>query len=208
MPMEEGRRISRRVPIESCATAEEVCSAFYGLKDEEQIALERYAEWRIVRVGIAASGRTPDDLLQEAFESTFDTSRRHWNKDKVSFFNFVKGIIRSTSSNWAAKNKRQQIRLTTGATVYQHEFGEAYQRADDATDEPDISSLAENIKSELEELVAGHRVRREVLAGWKSGMSGPRIQERCGITKREYDAARQWIYRQRKRLAIEVQRHE
>lgn len=206
--MEEGQRISRSVSIDSGATSEEVCSAFQRLKADEHVALARYAEWRIIRIGIAARGRTADDLLQEVFESTFDTSRRHWNKDNVSFFNFVKGVIRSTSSNWAAKNKRQQIRLTARVTLYKDEFGEAYSRTDHTSDEHDIASLAENIKSKLEELVRGHRVRREVLAGWKSGMSGPGIQERCGITKQEYDAARQWIYRQRKRLAVEVQRYE
>ena len=65
--MEEGQHTSRRVPIASTASVEEVSSAFYGLRDEEQVALERYAEWRIIRIGVGANARTPDDLLQEVF---------------------------------------------------------------------------------------------------------------------------------------------
>jgi DNA-directed RNA polymerase specialized sigma24 family protein len=206
--MVEGNFTSRRIPTDQRATAEEVAIAFNALTDEEQAALDRYARWRIIRIGLGAAGRTHEDLLQEVFEAIFDTQRRGWKKE-VNFYSFVKGVIRSTSSNWAAKNKRQRLRLTVGTTIRDECSAELWADTQAASfDDYHISVIAEDIKSKLEERVADHPVRREVLAGWKTGMNGLEIQRRSGITKSQYDAARQWIYRERKKLAAEVQRHE
>lgn len=203
--MTKEKAVSRRVPDEQTASPEEVKTAFDALTRAETVALQKYASWRVIHIGVAAHSRTYHDLLSEAFEAIFTPDRRRWNKDRATFYTFLKGVIRSISSNWAAKHKRQQTFLDSEETTLtkagvSSPLDEAPARPEDR----DRAVLAAGIKRMLEDLVADHPARQQVLIGWELGMTRSEIQRECGITKQEYDAARQWIYRARRKLAAEL----
>jgi hypothetical protein len=85
------------------ASLEDIRRAVQSLTEADMAKLDVYAENRIRRIGLAASGHDAHGLLTEAMDSLLEVGRRHWYPDKVDLVGFLIGAMRSISSNWARK---------------------------------------------------------------------------------------------------------
>lgn len=185
----------RRVPEEKAASAEEVRAAIEGLSVAQLVRFKRYAEWKIKGLGRRGLGRGHVDLLQEAITSTL-AGDRHWNKT-VDFSRHLLGAMSSIASNWAKKVDPAEARLES-ELIHQNAEGKEVNPlvsvpAPDPSPERQVSVKQQF--EEIEKLLAGDQVAKEVFGGLRARMTGPEIQEALGISKTEFETTVKRIYR-------------
>jgi len=93
----------------------EVDRAIEALTPAELVRLQRFADFRVWSLGLAADGWAGDDLLGEAKLRTLigaaDTRKgRHWNKD-VDFVQHLIRAMESISSCWRRQFKKSEFYL-------------------------------------------------------------------------------------------------
>jgi hypothetical protein len=183
----------RRVPADEAATEAEVAEAIRGLSAPALVKLERYARYRVWRVGPgAARGRTDGDLLGAALTETLEGTRR-WRKDTVDFVTHLIGVMRSLSSHWFDEKEIPEAAFHPDANT--EDWSSPHENA--AAPVPDIDTVldAQVRLAEIDTLFAGDMLATEVLGGMRSGLSGPEIQEVLDLSQTQYETVMKRIRR-------------
>jgi DNA-directed RNA polymerase specialized sigma24 family protein len=156
-------------------------------------------------LGHMAMGRSADGLLQEALTVTLE-SKRHWRSENVDFCQFLKGVIRSTASNWREKYLRREARLGLGDGVRMVEVplggpGDPELPIPSPDPGPERVLEAKEMVERLQEMAGEHLYASAIIDEILLGLTGPEIQAKLKISQAEYESAMKWIYRTaRKRL--------
>jgi hypothetical protein len=187
---------SRRIPKENSATSEEIEAAIVALTPQEHLRLRSIAEWRIGGLGRAAKYNRWDDLLRDAIAATYD-STRGWNKEKVTFFHHLDGVMRSKSSHWRKKFNINEALNESDIIRVSPEGQESNPMLDVPAPGPDAQHTLE-LKEELEEIMRTadeNTVAALIAGGLAEGMNGPEIRETLNISQTEYETAFKWLRR-------------
>jgi uncharacterized protein (DUF433 family) len=189
-------KTSRRVPVESAATKEEIVAAYDALTRPELIRLERYAKWRIRGLGARNLGRYWEDLLREAITATYEDVRR-WNKDSVDFPRHLIGAMRSISSRWAKEFDPDEAMLESDTIRVSPEGIISNPVLDAQSQEPNAQDSLEQQEEveKIEQLVGGKPLAWLILEGRRDGMTGPQIRETLEISQKDYETAMKWLRR-------------
>lgn len=86
------------------ATPGEVEQALSALTTEQMARLQKTARVRGAALAKTAPDRASEDLLQEALLRALD-GRRSWPKNKIGFYEFLCGSMKSISFDWRKKVK-------------------------------------------------------------------------------------------------------
>jgi len=190
------------------ATRGEIDEAIKALTQEDTERIEQTAMNRIYRVRRAANGRSHKDLIQEAFTRILDGTRQ-WYKDRVSFTDFLVGVVYSIASEWAGHRKRNkelpEYALLESALSKTDEDGKTTSPFDevqepspnaeeeliDAEGEAENKALVEKIEAAFE-----HDEKASILLmGFQDGMDGPAIRAEFGMSEKEYRTTMRRIQR-------------
>ena len=200
---------SRRVPDELAATPDEVDAAIRALTSSELLKLKKYADDRADFLGPKAGGRTGDDLLQIAIVDILELTRR-WNKGKVMFAGFLKGAMRSISSNWARSYKETETAELDTDLLRENEEGELYSPLDTARDrdpDPEMQLSAKQTLKQIEALFADDEEAQMVLMAAQDGCTPPEVRELLDLSQTEYNTVVTRI-RRRSRAAFIGKAHD
>lgn len=183
------------------ATPEEVEAAYEALSPKEAHKLKKYAGSLVRGLGRMAMGRSAEGLLQEALTVTLE-SKRHWKSDNVDFCQFLKGVIRSTASNWRGKFERREASLGLGDGVKMTEVSLGGVDGDDPelpiaapTPGPEKVLEAKEMLERLQRMAEDHLYASAIIDELLLGLTGPEIQAKLKISHTEYESAMKWIYR-------------
>jgi DNA-directed RNA polymerase specialized sigma24 family protein len=95
-------------PKPAPATPADVRQAIEVLTREDTERIRQTAQNRIYKIGArAANGRDTDDLIQDALERVLGETR-HWYKGRVTFTQYLVGVIWSIASEWAGYRERNK----------------------------------------------------------------------------------------------------
>jgi hypothetical protein len=187
------------------ASLEDIRRAVQSLTEADMIKLSAYANNRIRRIGLSASGRDAHQLLTEAMNSLLESGRRHWYPDKVDLPGFLIGAMWSISSNWARKGARGEVEINETSLIRFSDAGEdpsgfrkiAHSQGPDPEEQLLQSELQteERLVEEIESLFKDHLLASLILDGWKAGMKGPEIIEALNIDQKEYRTTARLIRR-------------
>jgi len=178
----------------SPATRDEVDVAIGSLTTSELCRLRRFACYRVRSLGRAASGRSCEDLLQEAMSSTLagagnGRSGRCWNKS-VTFERHLLGAMRSISSHWKEHFRQGEpyleSELPDSCPV------ENLSRLDlleSNGPEPDRSLLVQDEVSRVLQKLKSDQTALRVILGWQREMDKSEILRAFGLTGKEFEAA-------------------
>lgn len=184
---------------EHVASKNETISAWKAMTREDKIRLNAFAEVQARIRQRYDPGISGSDLLNEAALRAFEGTRE-WQLRKISFLQYMFGIVRSISGDL----KRTNAGKLAAATMSESNL----QPADDEEGSPRfIEELCverdtpEGIAIAKEQFVAFQSDFEDDEATWyvlecmSMGHSGPEIQRRLGITAKQLDAARKKIVR-------------
>jgi len=187
------------------ASLEDIRQAFRSLTEGDMLRLDAYANNRIRRIGLSASGRDAHHLLTEAMNSLLETGRRHWYPDKVDLPGFLIGAMWSISSNWARKGARGEVEICETDLIRVSDTGEDSARSRRSAQSQDPSPeeqlllneapTEEQLVEEIQNLFKDHLLASLTIDGWKAGMKGPEIIEALNIDDNEYRTAVRLIRR-------------
>jgi hypothetical protein len=141
-------------------------------------------------LGRRASGRSHEDLLNEAIADTLDPEKRRWNK-QVSFVTHLIGAMRSIASHWKEQFDADEPRLES-EVVRTSEEGEPLSPLDlVASNAPDAERAVEARQEleEIEKMVAGDHIVSDILGGMRAEMLPSEIREALGLSQRDYETA-------------------
>lgn len=187
------------------AGPEEVRQAIKSLTKAELVRLNHYAQNRLARLGALSWAYTGDDLLQEAMLSMLEEGRRYWRPEVVSLSDFLRGTMRSISSNWARKSVSDGPAVPASHVARPSDEGDHPVNFFDTVAAPGPNPEAELLNNEyqtpeqlvieIEKLVKDELIPSVVLDEMKVGKKGPEIMKALGITEKELRAAQLMIYR-------------
>lgn len=173
----------RRIPKEKAATPDEIAAAVETLTPEETLKLDRYARFRIKRIGRAADTRDHDDLLAEALRKTLDGDRR-WNKD-VTFSVHLLGAMWSLSSHWAETFANEQ---RTGRAQISDRNDARTELAGVVDEVAERNAVAQETLEQVRALFADDALASNIVAGWEDGLDPAEIREMLGVGKTIFDS--------------------
>ena len=183
---------------EAVASLEEVEAAIQAMSVADLERLQKYAGWRLRRIGpVAGGGLDPMDLVVEALEKARGGVRQ-WKAGKVDLVGLLAGIIKSVTSHRAAQAKRQPPPRTgveiTGAGESEPISVLEQAPAADASPEEQVLAREEEdrrraVVEQLEAEFAEDETVQLIMEGWKDGMKGPEIREWLGLSQKEYETA-------------------
>jgi hypothetical protein len=183
------------------ATPADVEAAFEALSPIEARRLRSYAYKLIQGLGRMAMGRSAEGLLQEALTVTLE-SKRHWKSENVDFCQFLKGVIRSTASNWREKYLRREAHLGLGDGVRMAEVSLGGLGDDDLeihipSQDPGPERVleAKEMVERLQKMAEDHLYVSAILDELLLGLTGPEIQAKLKISHTDYESAMKWLYR-------------
>lgn len=184
---------------EHVATKDETISAWKALSREDKVKLDTYATQQARIRQKYAPGITGVELVREAAKRAFEASRK-WRLRKVSFLQFMFGIVRSISGDL----KRTNAGKLAAATMSEYDLqpGDEMQGSTQVIEELCVEhDTPEGIAIAKEQFAAFQSDFEDDESTWyvleciSEGISGPEIQRRLGITAKEFDAARKKIAR-------------
>lgn len=149
-----------------------------------------FARYRVRGLGRRASGRSHEDLLNEAIADTLDPEKRRWNKD-VSFVRHLIGAMRSISSHWREQFDGSEPRFES-ELVRTSEEGVPLSPLDlVGSDAPDAERIVEAKQQleQIENMAAGDRIVSDILGGMRAEMLPSEIREALGLSQTEYETA-------------------
>lgn len=167
---------ARRVPIEQAATPEEISLAIESLTEAELVKVRRFAAYRVRALGPEKPGRAADELIKEALLSLLEGNRR-WNKEKVSFFTFLSGAMRSISSHWREQDLQPRMEHPDVLTTL----------TSDAPD-PEAALNGKQQWALILSIFADDEDSLALLPEMAQGLSGPEVRARIGWTANRYEA--------------------
>lgn len=173
---------------------EAVAKAIAALSRRDLDRIEMAAERWIQIFGLDGIGRDHDDLMSEAVARTL-SGKRSWRRE-VDFVHHLDQTMRSIASSWRKSLARQAA--AGGRQVRSSDLAPA----DDGEESPDpieeMASREAGVEARLigaqrveafESRFAGDLAASAVIAGWAKNLKGPEIQQRAGITKKQFEAA-------------------
>jgi hypothetical protein len=208
--------MKRVAPATRPATTDEILVAIQALSDADSEKLEQFAINRIHRIGRAASGRTHEDLFNEAIGRLI-AGPRHWYPDEgISFVICLLGAIRSISSAWAGHRKRNSDSPDyAGLESELSVVGEEGRRspfevvkdaslnveewAIEAAEMSERKALADAIVADF----ADDEPASYVLMGFEDGLDGPTIRETLNMTEPQFRTVTRRIQRRAKKIMEE-----
>lgn len=183
---------------EQVATRDETISAWKALSAEDKVKLDVYATQQARMRQKYAPGMSGKDLLQEAWKRVFE-GRRKWRMRKVEFLPFMFGVIAGIGSDLTRTNagKLSAASLSEGALrVEDDPEGESpLDRYASNSDTPDAIAIAKEQFAGFHSEFEDDETAWYVLECIAESLSGPEIQQRLGISDKEFEAARKKIAR-------------
>jgi RNA polymerase sigma factor (sigma-70 family) len=162
-----------------CATTSEKAAAFIALKREEYGKLLKIATFMARKFHGGVNYADEEDLLQEALYRVLDVENiRKWYPEKVSFFVFLAGCIRSIASDWK-KRARTTDMLDDPPSPIRHDA------------QTEASIMLERIRDVLK----SRPHATEIFDLKCLGLTAREIQERLCLSSNLYGAAVKWIER-------------
>ncbi len=180
----------------SSATRDEVARAVDALLPADWKRLEKFAHYKVMAIGRKALGRSPGDLLHDAFTSTLvgcesTKQGRRWYKDQVWFAGHLFGAMRSTASHWKEAFDENEAHLDSELAI-DAEDGEPsspVERAKSEAPSQETAFLAKEKLGEIFRMFQNDDDAALVIEGMREGWTGPEIMSRLGIAKDKYEAA-------------------
>lgn len=173
----------RRIPVEKAATPDEIAAAVEALAAEDALKLDRYARFRIKRIGSAADTRDHDDLLAEALRKTLDGDRS-WNKD-VTFPAHLLGAMWSISSHWAEIFANEQ---RAGRAQISDRKDARTELAGAVDEVAERNAAAQETLEQVRALFSDDALASNIVAGWEDGLDPAEIRELLGVDKTTFDS--------------------
>jgi CheY-like chemotaxis protein len=202
---------SQQRPERMVATKDEIVRAIEMLPFSQWQKLKNFADWRVRILGRASCGRTGEDLFQEALVSTFTGTEntgagRHWNKNGVDFFGYLRGAIHSISSCWKQKLNEWEPSLESDLMTRNAE-GDEISPFDNVPSSEPAADQCLSVKEEIERkftIFANDKEASAVLQSRLEGITTAReIMQEHNLTKRHYEAALKRIRCQKSALVVE-----
>lgn len=191
---------------EHIATRDETISAWKALSTEDKIRLETYATQQARIRKKCAPGITGRDLLQDAWLATLE-GRRKWHLRKVSFLTFMFGAVRSIASDLSRTNAGK----LAAATVSEQELRLDEESSESSNPLEELSvtyDTPEAIAIATEQFAAFQNAFEDDEAAWyvlecvSEDLSGAEIQQRLGMSTKDFDAARHRITRRLRKFFL------
>lgn len=190
--------MSPRVPLDEAASAVEVKEAYEALSAAERVKISKYLS---VRACIA--GCSKEELLNEVLSRildpegrTFDDDRqgRRWRKGEIPFFIFLRGAIRSVSSNMATEREQEQAELSPDGT----EIGEWTENRRNLS--LGNRAVLNEAMSELRAHFKNFPLSLDIIEGLEEGMKREDLLQVLDLDDLEYDRRVKQIRRRAKKL--------
>jgi hypothetical protein len=178
---------SQQRPKRRVATKDEIEQAYEMLTPAERRALRNFADCRVRLLGRASCGRTWEDLFQDVLVSTFTGAEntgagRHWNKNGVNFFGYLRGAIQSISCGWGQKFNEWEPSLESDLMTRNAEGDEMSPFENIASSEPaaDQCLIAKEEEDQILRIFKNNPEATQVLQGLSKGMEKNEIMQRQG----------------------------
>jgi hypothetical protein len=132
--------------------------------------------------------------------SVLSDDGRRWNPTKVDFVGFLRGAMKSISSNWRTK----YARTGGGEITYDDRPTEVspspLARAASTNPGPEQQVITSNLLERIESDFESDEHVKHVIAGLEAGMTGPEVIDLVGINENEYRAAMKRLRRGANRI--------
>ena len=193
------------------ASAEEIESALANLSTPQNNRLQKFAQRRILRLGVKTNMPTWDELLIAAYLEALEGTRK-WDKSKVDFCGFLIGAMQSIAWKWKQKIVRAANFHGLGEDGKMQEVP-LYGIDENGNETPlPLVSPEPNPEQQLlekeqqlrdqiwiERVLRATEERNEyspfVLLERMEGKKGPEIQKSLGITQTQYETEMKWFRR-------------
>lgn len=187
---------SRRIPPEKAASIDEINDAIISLTAEDLKRLEKYAKWRVKGLGRKKTGRTWEDLLNEAV-TAFCSDTRRWVRENVDFVRAMTEAMRSISDNWRRTYDEDEPQLEAELIITSlsgQESNPLLAVAAPGRNEQEELEAKKEIEF-IENLMSNRALASLIVAGWKDQMTGAEIRAELEISQEDYDKEVKWIRR-------------
>lgn len=216
--------MSRRVPEEKAAGIQEIKQALQSISPTGLERLDKYARYRVARLGPSALGegamdeseKAYQELLQQAVISLLEGDRR-WNPEAVDIVGFLIGAMQSISNNWARKLARTDQPILESSLIRTTEEGAEWTpleevKAADPGPEQVLTDREEErhckaLVARIESLFEDDDESLLVLDCWKQGMNGPEVKKDLGLTDTQYNTIVRRIKRRTEREGLTRESH-
>jgi hypothetical protein len=182
---------------EHVATKDETISAWKAMTREDKIKLDIYAAQQARMRQRYAPGISGSELVNEAALRAFERNRE-WRLRKVSFLQFMFGIVRSIGGDLKRTNEGK----LAAASMTEGDFEQAdgmhgsqlpLDHRHMGLDTPEAIAIAKEQLAAFQSDFEDDEDAWYVLECRIEGLSGPETQNRLGIASKDFDAARKRI---------------
>ena len=183
---------------EQLATRDETISAWKALSPEDKVKLDVYANQQARMRQRYAPGISGKDLVREAAKRVFEGSRK-WRMQRVRFLPFMFGVIRSIGSDLARTNSGKLAAASSSDDLLRGDEESRHPPRLDGhsvnLDTPEAIAIAKEQFAGFQSEFENDESAWYVLECMAEDLSGPEIQQRLGMSDKEFDAARKKIAR-------------
>lgn len=201
---------------EKVATVEEVSNAIEQVSPDGWAKVFAFAKNRSRFMALYGGAVEASDLIQEAIAALLQ-ERRTWKPSQVNFVGLLIGAIRSIASNHKAKSlssgySTPESQITTTDDGDESEAPTALYADSRPNQEQTMIQLegeADDVLrvQELYGIFDPDREARDVMDGWRDGMSGTEIMEVLGIDRKGYETIAKRIRRKSAGRGSKVNAH-
>lgn len=185
----------RRPADEPPATIDEIIEALGRLTTGDLLRIRKYCYLRYWTLGRRGAGRNPEDLFSEAVIRLLE-GKRKWQKSRVDIVELVIGVIKSISSHISEALPDDAFDDVVAYTAPDEE-GDALDRRparaaltpEEELEARDLERDAEELDGRIREHFKGDEHALMVYEGLCENMKPAEIRD-CGLTAKEFDAAR------------------
>jgi DNA-directed RNA polymerase specialized sigma24 family protein len=177
------------------ATREDVERAVESLSKADELRLETYAKYKVRGLGRKAMNRDYEDLLQEAFKSTWigaedPNEGRRWRKTEVSFVYHMLGAMRSIASHWKESfDDDAHLDSELAVETADGEILTPLENAPSSTPNQERTLIAKEELGAIFQMFQADDDAALIIEGMREEWTGPEIMEQLSIPKNRYEAA-------------------
>lgn len=189
---------------EKVATVEEISEAIEKLSADEWARIHAFAKNRTRFMALYGASIDGPDLVQQAITAVLE-ERRIWKPNQVNFVGLLIGAMRSIASNHKVKSLSSGYSIPESQIVSTDDGEESETPIDlqaDSRPDPEQTTMraereAENVRmvEELYDFFIDDKEARDVMDGWRAGMSGTEIIEVMEIDRKGYETIAKRIRR-------------